>query len=85
MIHGPLGIAPLFRPEDARFLLRFPDEEHALVALERGEVLFRDVVLPLPFLEPHEVDPLRLDEPLQGLHESLTHGRDHHRRRHAHP
>ena len=51
--------------------------------VERGEVLLRDVILPLPLLERHQIEALRLDEALDGLHEPLAHRRHHHGRRHA--
>ena len=53
--------------------------------VERREVLLRDVVFALAFFEGHEIDPLRRDEPLDGLTKCSTHGRDHHRRRHPTP
>ena len=88
MIQGyvlPGGVAPLLGAEDAGLLLGLADEEHALVALERREVLLGDVVFALALLEGHQVDALRHDEALDGLDEALTHRRDHHRRGHPHP
>jgi hypothetical protein len=41
-------VAPFLGAEDTRLLLRFADEEHALLAGKRGEVCLRDVILPLP-------------------------------------
>ena len=81
----PLRIPPLFGPKDTGFLLRLSDEQHALLALERREVLLRDVVLPLALLERHQIDPFRVDEALDGVDELLTHRRHHHRRRDARP
>jgi len=75
----PVGVPPLFCAEHAGLLLRLPDEEHALVALERSQVLVRHVVLPLSLLEGDQVDPLGCDEALDGVHEALTHRGDHDR------
>jgi hypothetical protein len=69
-----LRFPPLLGAEDAGFLLGFADEQHTLVALERREVLLRDVVLPLALLERHQVDPLSCDEALDGLDEPLVIG-----------
>ena len=76
------SVAPLLGAEDTGLLLGLADEQHALVAVELGEVLFRDVVLPLALLERDQVHPCGLGKGLHGVHESLAHRRHHHRRRH---
>jgi hypothetical protein len=60
--------------------LGLADEEDAFNAVKPSEVLMGHVVLPLPLLERHQVEPLGLDEALDGRHERLTDGRDQHRR-----
>lgn len=81
----PGRVAPFLRAEDARLLLRFPDEQHALLTLERRQILLRDVVLPLALLERDQVHPFGRGDSVDGLHECLTHGSDHHGRRHSGP
>jgi hypothetical protein len=80
----PLGIPALLGPEDTGLLLGLADKEHAFVAFELGEVLLRDVILPLPLFERHQIDALRLRETLDRLDEALAHRRNHHRRWHPH-
>ena len=88
MIQGyvfPGRVSPLLGAEDVGLLLRFAHEQHPLVAVERRQVLLRDIVLPLTPLEGHEVDPFRDDKALDGVDELLRHRRHHHRRRDARP
>ncbi len=78
----PPGVAPLLGAEDVRFLLRLPDEQHALVAVEAREILLGEVVFALALLEGHQVNGLRRHKALDRGDKSFAHRRDHHRRRH---
>jgi hypothetical protein len=69
----PGGVPPFLRAEDVGLLLRLPDKQHALLALEAGKVVLRDLVLPLPLLERHEVEALRRHKALDGGDELLAH------------
>jgi hypothetical protein len=80
----PGRVVSFLGAEHAGLLLGLADEEHALLACERGEVRLRDVVLPLPLLEGHQIEALRRDEALDRRDEPLTHRGDHHGGGHPH-
>src|SRR4029453_13419672 len=67
------GVAALLGACDRRLLLRLADEEDAFVARERCQVLFRDVLLALPFLEGDEREAFALGEALDRRHEGPGH------------
>jgi len=64
-----LGVAAPLCPPHHGFLLGLPNEEHALLPLECGEVLVGDLVLALPVGEGEQRHTLRLSEAFQGFDE----------------
>ena len=80
-----VGIPSLLGAEDTGLLLSLADEEHAFVAGERGEVLLRDVILPLVLRKRDQIDAGGLGEALHGVHEALGQGGHHRGRRDARP
>jgi hypothetical protein len=80
MIHGyvlPCASRRFSVRKTLAFSWAVPTKQHALLAGERRQVLLRDLVFPLALFDRHQLDPLGLDEMLDGLDEPLTHRCDH--------